>query len=133
MRKLLFAALLAVTVFTAGCGADNDDALLPQFKGQQRVIAVFPGSPDRAQDLTDAFKSSPGLDELKVVWFVVGPQEITSNSDARPDRDRLETLHTVDGFQSVLVGLDGKIIASQLGGLDIQALLDSLNQMPTEQ
>lgn len=128
MRDLLFAALLAA-VFTTGCSHAGAGAV-PSLTGQYRVIAVFAGNAKRASGLTDAFKSSPGLAERDIAWFVLGPHKITSNIKAVPDRSTLEKLHTADGFQAVLIGKDGTLKASQLGGLDIQGLLDAIDQMP---
>ncbi|HET7315780.1 DUF4174 domain-containing protein [Salinisphaera sp.] len=128
MRKWLLAALLAA-VFITGC-SHADAGAVPSLKGQYRVIAVFAGNPQRAVDLSNAFKSSPGLEKRDIAWFVLGPSRITSNIDAVPDRATLEKLHTVDGFQAVLIGKDGKLEASQLGGLNIQGLIDVIDQVP---
>ena len=131
MRNLLFAALLAAT-FTTAC-SHADAGAVPSLTGRYRVIAVFVGNARRASSLTNAFKSSPGLDERDIAWFVLGPHQITSNIDNVPDRSTLDKLHTVDGFQAVLIGKDGTLKASQLGGLDIQGLLDAIDQMPMRQ
>lgn len=131
MRRLLLAVLLAA-IFTAGC-SQSDGGAVPSLKGQYRVIAVFAPGGERARDLTNAFKSSPGLDNHDIAWFVLGPDRVTSNIDSVPDRATLEKLHTVDGFQAVLIGKDGKLKASQLGGLNIQGLIEAIHPRPTQQ
>lgn len=131
MRNLLFAVLLAA-IFTAGCSQSNGGAV-PSLTGQYRVIAVFAPDSKRARDLTNAFKSSPGLEKRDIAWFVLGPDRIASNIGDVPDRKTLEKLHTVNGFQAVLIGKDGKLKASQLGGLNIQGLIDAINPKPTQQ
>lgn len=131
MHNLLFAALLAV-IFIAGCG-HADDGAVSSLEGQYRVIAVFATSGKRAGNLTNAFKSSPGLADRDIAWVVLGPDKVTSNIDDVPDRTTLEKLHTVDGFQAVLVGKDGKLKASQLGSLNIQGLIDAINPRPKQQ
>ncbi|RJS92483.1 DUF4174 domain-containing protein [Salinisphaera sp. Q1T1-3] len=131
MRHLAFLSFALIAIMLAGCSADADTAL-PDMQWHYRVIATFPESGDQAQRMQQAFQSSPGLEERDIAWFVVGPDHITSNlaDDKVPSRASLEKLHTVDGFQTVLVGKDGKLKASQLGGLNIQSLLDSIDQMP---
>ncbi|KEZ78759.1 DUF4174 domain-containing protein [Salinisphaera hydrothermalis] len=133
MRNLLFAVALAATFAATGCSSRSDTGAVPSLTGQYRVIAVFPTNAQRAVSLTNAFKSSPGLEQRDIAWFVLGPKKITSNIDNVPDRATLEKLHTTDGFQAVLIGKDGTLKASQLGGLDIQALLDAIDQMPLRQ
>ena len=132
MRNLLFAALLAAA-FMTGCSSKSDTGAVPSLTGQYRVIAVFATDAKRAVSLTNAFKSSPGLEQRDIAWFVLGPNKVTSNIDIVPNRATLEKLHTTDGFQAVLIGKDGTLKASQLGGLDIQALLDAIDQMPMRQ
>lgn len=131
MRSLIFAVLLAVLAI-AGCSQGNPGAV-PSLTGKYRVITVFAASAQRAGHLTDAFKSSPGLEKHDIAWFVLGPDRITSNIEDVPDRATLDKLHTVDGFQAVLIGKDGKLKASQLGGLNIQGLLDAVEPNPTQQ
>lgn len=133
MRYLVTALLLAAAVLPAGCSADDNQPVLPGLQWHYRVIVSFTDSAERADTLVNAFKSSPGFAERDIAWFVVGPDTVVSNLDDVPDRTTLERLHTVDGFQSVLVGKDGTLKASQLGGLDIQALLDDIDQMPMRQ
>lgn len=133
MRNLLFAAVLAATFAATGCSSPSDRGAVPSLTGRYRVIAVFPTNAKRAVSLTNAFKSSPGLEQRDIAWFVLGPNKITSNIKNVPDRATLEKLHTTKGFQAVLIGKDGKLKASQLGGLDIQALLDAIDQMPLRQ
>ncbi|MES1953682.1 DUF4174 domain-containing protein [Salinisphaera hydrothermalis] len=133
MRNLLFAAVLAATFAAAGCSSPSDSGAVPSLSGRYRVIAVFAINAKRAVGLTNAFKSSPGLEQRDIAWFVLGPNKITSNIKNVPDRTTLEKLHTTKGFQAVLIGKDGKLKASQLGGLDIQALLDAIDQMPLQQ
>jgi hypothetical protein len=114
-----------------GC-SQSDNAALPKLKGQYRVIAAFTDSTQRAGAFVNAFKSAPDLAHRDIVWFVVGPDRITSSSDFTPDRKRLESLHTVDGFQAVLIDKNGQLRASQLGGLNIQGLLDAIDQLPKQ-
>lgn len=132
MRKLLFAVFLLAAALAAGCTQSKEGAV-PSLTGKYRVIAVFPADSKRALSLTNAFKSSPGLADRDIAWFVLGPDKITSNINDVPDRATLEKLHTVDGFQAVLIGKDGTLKASQLGGLDIQGLLDAIDQNPFSQ
>lgn len=132
MIRWLPICLLAL-VFMTGCSANDDGPALPELAGQYRVIASFTDSPERAERLANAFKSAPGFDERDVAWFVVAPNGISSNLSEVPPRERLEQIHTVNGFQTVLIGKDGTLKASQLGGLDIQALIEGIDQMPMRQ
>lgn len=130
MHRLLFAFVL-IAALMVGCSSSNDGAV-PSLKGKKRVIAVFAPNAKRAQGLTNAFKSSPGFKERDIAWFVLGPHKIATNMSNTPDRSRLEKLHTVAGFQAVLIGKDGKLIASQLGGLNIQGLVDAISPKPSQ-
>lgn len=132
MRDLLLAALLAAAFTTSGC-SHADAGAVPSLTGKYRLIAVFAPDAERAVSLTNAFRSSPGLTERDIAWFVLGPKKITSNINNVPDRAILEKLHSVDGFQAVLIGKDGTLKASQLGGLDIHGLLDTIDQVPMRQ
>lgn len=132
MQMYRFCWLAAVLLLVAGCGHHTEDVVLPQLKGQYRVIAVFADNPQQASSFTSAFESAPGLDRLDIAWFIVGPGEIHTNIDFTPKRDQLKKLHTVDGYQAILLGKDGTLIASQLGGLNIQGLLNAIHPMPEE-
>ncbi|WP_348761294.1 DUF4174 domain-containing protein [uncultured Salinisphaera sp.] len=131
MLRWFFTGFLAL-VLMSGCSADDGPAL-PELAGQYRVIASFTDSAERAESLANAFKSAPGFDERDIAWFVVSPDGIRSNLSDVPPRERLEQIHTVEGFQTVLIGKDGTLKASQLGGLDIQALLEAIDAMPMRQ
>lgn len=130
MRNWFFAATVAVLAAIVGGCSHSDTIALPDLQGQHRVIATFTDDSSRTASLTNAFKSAPGLSTYDIVWFVVGPDKILSNTHNVPGRDKLEQLHTIDGFQAVLVGKNGKLQASQLGNLDIQSLLDTIDQLP---
>lgn len=127
MRYLLLALMLAA-VFLSGCS--SDDTVLPDLKGTYRVIAIFSDSADRTQSSINAMKSSPGVKDRSIAWFVVGPKHIASNINDQPSRQQLEKLHDVDSFEVVLVGKDGKIKATQLGGLNLQEIFNSINGTP---
>lgn len=132
MHRFLWPIVAALLFLVAGCGHHEDDVVLPQLKGEYRVIAVFADNSQQENSFTNAFKSAPGLARLDIAWFIVGPKQIHTNIDFIPERDRLNKLHTVDAFQAILLGKDGKLIASQLGGLDIQGLLNAIHPMPEE-
>lgn len=118
----------------AGCEhADRDPVALPAFKGHHRVIVVVTPKAKRAAGARNALASSPGLKQWDIVWFVVGPNRVASSGHVQVARKRLAQLHTVHAFQAVLIGKNGKLLASQLGGLDIQGLLDAIHQLPTRQ
>lgn len=132
MRKLSLFLLFALSaMMLAGCQS-QDKGILPSLTGEYHVITVFAPNEDKAGKLTNAFKSSPGLDEHDIAWIVIGPERITSNLDEPPSRKRLEKLHSVDGFQALVIGKDGSLVATQLGNLDIQALVDSILPKPDE-
>lgn len=130
MSRLLITAMLAALLLLAGCSHSDDKVAVPSLKNRYRVIAVFAPDAARARTMTDAFKSAPGLEQRDIAWFVLGPKKTQSNIHSVPDRATLEKLHTVKGFQAVLLGKDGKLKASQLGGLDIQGLLDAIDPNP---
>lgn len=130
MRRLLLTLILAA-VFLGGCS--SDDTALPDLKGSYRVIAIFSPSADRAQSSVNAMKSTPGVKDRSIAWFVVGPDTIVSNIDDKPDRKQLEELHNVDAFEAVLVGKNGKVEATQLGGLNLQEIFDAIDGTPLQQ
>lgn len=123
---------LAATPFTNGCRR-ADAGAVPSLAGQYRMITVFAARAKRALCLTNTLKSSPGLAERDIAWFVLGPDKIASNIDDVPDRSTLEKRHTVDGFQAVRIGKDGTLRASQPGRLNSRGLLDAIDQMPMRQ
>lgn len=123
-------AVLAAGILLGACHNEPDVAL-PSYQGKVRVVAAFTSSVSQAQSIANAFRSAPALDAGDVAWFVVGPRAIVSNQTQVPARARLERLHTVDGFQSVLLGKDGTLQVSQLGGLDIHGLMDTAERLPT--
>lgn len=127
MRNLLIASLL-MTTFIGGCFADA--TALPDLRGSYRVIAVFADTAARAQRSADALRSTPGVADRDIAWFVIGPEQVVSNIDDQPSRKQLETLHDVDAFEVVLLGKDGSVKATQLGGMNLQELFDAVDGMP---
>lgn len=131
MRNLLLASLLAATSLS---GCSSDAAALPALQGSYRVIAVFAHNAKRASSSVDTLKSSAGgIKDRDVAWFVIGPRDVASNIKDKPSRAQLEKLHDIDAFEVVLLGKDGRIKATQLGGLDLQALFNAIDQMPMRQ
>lgn len=130
MRYLLPVVVLIAVVLT-GCSSDH--SVLPELQGQYRVVAIFSDDADRAQSSVNAMKSTPGTEDRSIAWFVVGPDNIVSNIDHEPSRETLEKLHNIDSFEVVLVAKNGKIQATQLGGLNLQEIFDTINGVPVQQ
>lgn len=130
MRHLLLMLLLASAALT---GCSSDSTALPALQGQYRVIAIFSDDADRAQSSVNAMKSTPGAEDRSIAWFVVGPQDIVSNIDQKPSREQLAKLHNVDSFEVVLVGKNGEVQATQLGGLNLQEIFNTIDGVPLEQ
>lgn len=129
MRYLLPAVLL-IAVFLTACSSEH--SALPNLKGQYRVVAIFSDDADRAQRSVNAMKSTPGAEDRSIAWFVVGPDDIISNIDDQPSREKLEKLHNIDSFEVVLVAKNGKIQATQLGGLNLQEIFDAIDGVPLQ-
>jgi len=132
MRRFLLPILLAAAFLMAGCSAEATSAL-PDLQGRYRVVAVFAPDSAQAQRGENALKSTPGLKERDIAWFVVGPNEVVSNIQDKPSREDLEKIHDVDAFEVVLVGKDGSVKATQLGGMNLQEIFDTIDNMPMRQ
>lgn len=129
MRYLLIACLLASALLV---GCSSDDGPLPELQGKYRVIAIFSDNADQAQRSVNALKSTPGIEDRDIAWFVAGPDSVVSNIDNKPSRDALEKIHDIDAFEVVLLDKSGQVKATQLGGLNLQEMFDAIDEKPMQ-